>query len=96
MFKLQHPQIRQLFTHLGQPVPSESSCREHVDKLAVDVIQRLKEHLHNKNTFLVVDKSETLLIDSSKYLNILIGDTAVPETTYVLDCNVDCIVETVN
>ena len=93
VFKLQHPQIRQLFTHLGQPVPSESSCREHVDKLAVDVIQRLKEHLHNKNTFLVVDESE---INGSKYLNILIGDTAVPETTCVLDCNVDCIVETVN
>ena len=48
LFKLQHPQIRQLFTHLGQPVPSESSCREHVDKLAVDEKQRLKERLHNQ------------------------------------------------
>ena len=57
LFKLQHPQIRQLFTHLGQSVPSESSCREHVDKLAVDEKQR----------FLVVDESE---IDGSKYLNI--------------------------
>ena len=61
-FKLQYPQIRQLFTHLGQSVPSESSCREHVDKLAVDEKQRLNE-------------SE---INSSKYFNILIGDTAVP------------------
>ena len=78
LFKLQHPQIRQLFTHLGQPVPSESSCREHVDKLAVDEKQRLEKRLHNKNTFLVVDESE---INGSKYLNILIGDTAVPKTT---------------
>ena len=90
LFKLQHPQIPQLFIHLGQPVPSESSCREHVDKLAVDEKQRLKERLHNKNTFLVVDESE---INGSKYLNILIGDTAVLVTTYVLDCS---IVETVN
>ena len=88
--KLQHPQIRRLFTHLGQLVPSESSCREHVDKLAVDEKQRLKERLHNKNTFLVVDESE---INNSKYLKIPIGDTAVPETTYVLDCS---IVKTVN
>ena len=43
LFNPQHPQIRQLFTHLGQPVPSESFCREHVDKLAVDEKQRLKE-----------------------------------------------------
>ena len=90
LFKLQHPQIWQLFTHLGQPVPSESSCLEHVDKLAVDEKQRLKECLHNKNTFLVVDESE---INGSKYLNILIGDTAVRKTTCVLDCS---IVETVN
>ena len=71
-------------------MPSESFCRKYVDKLAVDKKQRLKERLHNKNTFLVVDKVE---INGSKYLNILIGDTAVPETTYVLDCS---IVETVN
>ena len=61
-----------------------------MDKLAVDEKQRLKERLHNKNTFLVVDESE---INGSKYLNILIGDTAVPKTTYVLDCR---MVETVN
>ena len=90
LFKLQHPQIRQLFIHLGQSVPSESSCCEHVDKLAVDDKQRFKERLHSKNTFLIVDESE---INGSKYLNILIGDTVVPETTYVLDCS---IVETVN
>ena len=90
LFKLQHPQIRRLLTHLGQLVPSESSCREHVDKLAADEKQRLKERLHNKNTFLVVDESE---INDSKYLKIPIGDTAVPETMYVLDCS---IVETVN
>ena len=39
--------------------------------------------------FLVVDESE---INGSKYLNILIGDTAMPETIYVLDYS---IVETV-
>ena len=60
-----------------------------MDKLAVDEKQRFKERLHNKNIFLV-DESE---INGSKYLNILIGDTAVPETTYVLDFS---IVETVN
>ena len=90
LHKLQNPKIRQLFTDLGQPVPSESSCRAHVDSLAADQMIRLKERLHGKNVFIVVDESE---VCGSKYLNILIGDTRVPETTYVVDCSV---VEAVN
>lgn len=33
--------------------------------------------------FLVVDESE---VNGQKYLNILVGDTAVPEKTYLVDC----------
>ena len=71
-------------------MPSESSCREHVDKLAVDEKQRLKERLHNKNTFLSLTRAR---LSAANTLIFLSGDTAVPETTYVLDCS---IVETVN
>ena len=34
LLKINNPKIRQLFTKLGQPVPSESSCRVHMSKLA--------------------------------------------------------------
>ena len=71
-------------------MPSESSCRAHVDTLASKELQRIKDCLHGKRVFLVVDESE---IEQKKYLNILVGDTAAPETTYVADCS---IVETVN
>ena len=90
LHKLHVPQIRQLFTDLGQPVPSETTCRKHVENLATDQLQRLKEKIHGKNVFLVVDESE---INGAKYLNILLGDTAVPDKTYVLECSV---VEVVN
>ena len=61
-----------------------------MEKLTADEMQRLKELLHDKNVFLIVDESQ---VSDSKYLNILIGETAVPEVTYVLDCSV---VESVN
>ena len=90
LHKLQNAHIRLLFTDLGQPVPSESSCRAHVDKLAAEQMIRLKERLQNKNVFVVIGESE---VSGSRYLNILIGDTKMPEIVYVLDCSV---VETVN
>ena len=90
LFKISNPKVRQLFTKLGQPVPSESSCRVHMSKLAEKEVQLLKERLNGKHIFLIVDESE---IDGIKYLNILIGETAVPEKTYILNCSV---VERVN
>ncbi len=90
LYKLNNPRIKQLFTDLGQPMPSESSCRAHVDVLASKEMQRIKACLHGKTIFLVIDESE---IEQKKYFNILVGDTAAPETTYVADCS---IVETVN
>lgn len=90
LHKLQNPLICQLFTDLGQPVPSQSACRAQVDTLAADEVLRLKELLHMKTVFLVVDESE---VSGQKYFNVLVGDTAVPEKTYVVDCSA---VESVN
>ncbi len=90
LHKLQNPLICQLFTDLGQPVPSQSACRVQVDALAADNVLRVKELLHMKTVFLVVDESE---VSGRKYLNVLVGDTAVPEKVYVVDCSV---VESVN
>ena len=76
LFKINNPKVGQLFIKLGQPVPSESSCRVHMIKLAKKEVQLLKECLNGKRIFLIGDESE---INGTKYLNILIGETAVPE-----------------
>ena len=47
-----------------------------MSKLAEKEVQLLKERLDGKRIFLIVDESE---INSPKYLNILVGETAVPE-----------------
>ena len=88
--KLQSSHIRELFTNLGQAVPSESVCRAHVETLAEQEMDNIKKKLAGKDIFMVVDESEVL---KNKYINVLVGDADEPEKTYIVDCS---IVETVN
>jgi len=81
--KLNHPAIRNLFKILGKDCPSESSCRHKVQDLGEQEIARVKESLAGKKVFLVVDETS---IDTEKYMNILIGDVAVPSKVYLVDC----------
>ena len=90
LFKLRHPQIVSLFGNLGQAVPSESACREHVMLLADAEPSRIKQILKDKKVFMVVDESE---VNKMKFLNVLVGDTEFPEKTYLVDCS---IIENVN
>lgn len=89
LHKLQHPKIRALFNDLQQPVPSETTCRAHVDTLAKQQLQQIKTVLQGKNVFMVVDESE---VAKCKYVNILVGDTASPEKTYLVESSVVTIV----
>ena len=68
--KIRNPLIVQLFTDLGQAVPSETMCREHVHELAESEQGRIKELLMDKKAFLVVDESE---IDKKKYSKICLS-----------------------
>lgn len=90
LHKLQNAKIRALFNDLQQPVPSEAACRAHVDTLARQQLQQIKSLLTGKNVFMVVDESE---VAKNKYVNILVGDTAAPEKTYLVESSV---VTTVN
>ena len=58
LYNLKNPKICNLFTDLGQPMPSKSACRAHVVQLFEDKLRRIKERLHDKTVFLVVDESE--------------------------------------
>ena len=76
--KLQNSRVRELFTDLGQAVPSESACRTHVATLAEQEMDRIKKKLAGKDIFMVLDESEVL---NNKYINVLVGDAAEPEKT---------------
>ena len=46
--------------------------------------ERLRQLFENKNAFVVIDETE---LNKVKYVNVPIGDIAVPEKTYLLDCS---------
>ena len=83
LHKLRNPHLVQLFADLGQSVASESSCRNYVETSAESETERLRQLSENKNAFVVIDETE---LNKVKYVNVLIGDIAVPEKTYLLDC----------
>ena len=90
LHKLRNPHPVQLFADLGQSVPSESSYRNYVETSAENETERLRQLFENKNAFVVIDETE---LNKVKYVNVLIGDIAVSEKMYLLDC---WEVETVN
>lgn len=67
--------------------PSESACRKRVDDMGKCEVDRVCKILLDKIIFMVIDESE---ISGCKYLNTLVGDIEVPETTYLLHCKILC------
>ena len=55
-----------------------------VETLAESETERLCQLFENKNVFIVIDETE---LNKVKYVNVVIGDLAVPEKTYLLDCS---------
>ena len=50
-------------------------------------VHRVCEILLDKTIFMVIDESE---ISGCKYLNTLVGNIKVPETTYLMHCKILC------
>ena len=85
LYKLRNPEMQSLFQFLGRKAPSESACRKRVDDMGKCEVDRVCEILLDKIIFMVIDESE---ISGCKYLNTLVGDIEVPETTYLLHCKI--------
>ena len=83
LHKLRNTHLQTLFREMGHPLPSESSRRSKVQKLAEQELLRLQSYLKNEEVFMVIGKSE---IDKKQFLNILVGKITIPETTFVLSC----------
>ena len=71
LYKLRNEPIVKLFNNLCQPVPSESSCRSIVEKMADGEMHRIREVLKDKKVFIVIDESE---VSRKKYVKVLVDD----------------------
>ena len=87
LYKLRNPDMQSLFQFLGRKAPSESACRKRVDDMEKCEVDRVCEILLNRIIFMVIVESE---ISGCKYLNTLVGNIEVPETTYLMHCKILC------
>jgi hypothetical protein len=66
LWKLRHTSLRRLFTNIGNPLPSEESCKSRIHQLYIKEMSRICKLIADKPIFLIVDESE---VSGSKYLH---------------------------
>ena len=83
LYKLNNTHIKNLFRDIGHRLPSETTCRQTALQLSEDELKRIRNAVHDKLIFLIVDES-TLSV--TQYLNIPVGSLETPHVSYLYDC----------
>ena len=84
LHKLNHPSLKSLFGTMGKVLPSETTARACVAKLASQKEEQIQELLRDKKIFLIVDEAE---IAKQKYISVLVGSLDAPNQTFLVDCH---------
>ena len=83
MYKLNNTHIRILFCDIGHRLPSETTCRRTALQLSEGELKQIRNTVHDKQIFLIVDEST---LCGTQYLNILVGSLETPYDSYLYDC----------
>ena len=83
MYKLNNKHVKNLFYDIDHSLPSETICRKTVLQLSADDIQRIRNAIHDKQAFLVVDEST---LSAIQYSNILVGSLETLHVSYLYNC----------
>ena len=71
--------IKNLFRDIGHGLPSETTSRRIALQLSENELKRIRNAVHDKQIFLIVD-------ESTQYLNILVGSLETPHVSYLYNC----------
>ena len=83
LYKLNNTQIEDLFRDIGHRLPSETTCRRTALQLSEDELKRIRNAVHDKQIFVIVDES---ILSGTQYLSILVGSLETPHVSYLYDC----------
>ena len=83
LYKLNNTYINNLFCYIDHRLPSETTCRRSALQLSEDEIKRIRNAVHDKQIFFIVDEST---LSGTQYLNILVGSLETPHVSYLYDC----------
>ena len=70
LYKLNNTHIKNLLCDIGHRLPSETTCRRTALYLSEDELKQIRNAVHDKKSFLIVDEST---LSRTQYLNILVG-----------------------
>ena len=74
---------KNLFRDIGHRLSFETTCRRTALQLSEDELKRMRNAVHEKQIFLIVDEST---VSGTQYLNILVGSLETPHVSYLYDC----------
>ena len=83
LYKLNNTHIKNLFCDIGHRLPSKITCRRIALHLSKDELKQIRNAVHDKQIFLIVDEST---YSGMQYLNILVGSLETPHISYLYDC----------
>ena len=83
LYKLNNTHIINLFRDIGHRLPSETTCRQTALQLSEDELRRIRNAVHEKQIFAIVDESTS---SGTQYLIILVGNLQIPHVSYLYDC----------
>ena len=83
LYKLNNTHIKNLFCAIGHRLPCETTCRQTALQLSKDQLKRMRNAVHDKQIFLIVDEST---LSGTQYLNILVGSLETPPVSCLYDC----------
>ena len=83
LYKLNNTHIKNLFRDIGHRLPSETTGRQTALQLSEDELKRIRNAVHDKQIFVIVDEST---FSGRQYLNILVGILETPYVSYLYDC----------
>ena len=75
--------IKNLSRDIGHRWPSETTCRRTALQLSEDELKQIRNAVHDKQIFRIVDEST---LSGMQYLNILVGSVETPHVSYLYDC----------
>lgn len=83
LHKLRCPSLRALFSDIGHPLPSESSCRNTIQKLVSTEENELKTYFSGKKVVIYCDEAEE---NGFKYFHVLMADIEREHKIYLTNC----------
>ena len=84
LYKLNNTHIKNFFRDIGHRLTSKTICRRTALQFSEDELKRIRNAVHEKEIFVIVDESSTL--SGTQYLNILGGRLDTPHVSYLYDC----------